>query len=135
MSDYNNAEFPELEELNTSLAEIEMVVGDYEPKVRELNRKLKDALGAHPSSPTGAWFYLAKAEDGTYFIALEDLKISDFSKVIYVLGQVAALVENAPKLVGAEPETDIDLGPAIVGDIATLQFVPRTHVRVQRGNQ
>ncbi len=135
MSDHNNAEFPDLHQLTDSLAEIEMVVRDYEPKVRELNRKFNDVLGSHPSSPNGAWLYLAKAQDGTYFIAMEDLKIADFSKVIWVLGQAAQLVKDAPKLVGAEPDTDIDLGPVVVGDAAQLTFVPTTHVRVNRGRQ
>lgn len=135
MTDHNNADFPDLYQLNESLAEIEMVVRDYEPKVRELNRKFNDVLGSHPSSATGAWLYLAKAEDGTYFIAMEDLKIADFSKLIWVLGQVAQLAKDSPKLVGIEPNADIDLGPSIVGDIAQLTFVPRTHVRVNRGQQ
>ena len=135
MSDHYNAEFPDLHQLNESLAEVEMVVRDYEPKVRELNRKFKDVLGSHPTSANGAWLYLAKAEDGTYFIAMEDLKIADFSKVVWVLGQVAQLVHDAPKLMGAEPEGDPDLGPTVVGDAAQLTFVPTTHVRVNRGHQ
>lgn len=135
MTDHNNAEFPELEQMKDALSEIELVVRDYEPKVRELNRKLNDVLGSHPSSPSGAWLYLAKNDAGEYFIALEELQLRDFSKLAWVLGEVADLVDGAPKIAGLIPQSEIDLGPSIVGDAAKLQFLPTTHVRVQRGDK
>ena len=125
----------EFETISAAFSELEMVVRDFEPKVRELNRKFADALGVHPSSATGAWLYLAKKEDGQYFIAMEELKIADFSKLLWVLGVVSSLVAGAPKLTaGVEPDVQLDLGPTVVGEAAALTFVPTTHVRVKRGH-
>lgn len=125
----------EFENLNAAFSEVEMVVRDFEPKVRELNRKFADALGVHPSSATGEWLYLAKKEDGQYFIAMEELKIADFSKLAWVLGIVSSLVAGAPKLTAnAELEADLNLGPVVVGEVAALTFLPTTHVRVKRSH-
>lgn len=115
-----------------SIEEIEKIVLDFEPKIRDLNRHMIDVLGPCPASENGNWAYLARNEDGEFVVAFEQLSIKTGVKLSNRLLDIYRVLDevdlNAPSSSNYQP----DLGPAIVGDAATLRFVPTTHVRVVR---
>ena len=121
--------------LTTALQQVEKIFQDYEPKVRELNRKFTDVLGRHPSSEDGQWVFLATNEQGEYFFGLESISIEHFSKLVCVLGDIGELLEDSPIHSRSNSEPLTDLGPMIIGDAAKLTYVPTTHIRVKRDQQ
>lgn len=115
-----------------SIEEIEKIVLDFEPKIRDLNRHMIDVLGACPTNENGNWAYLARNEDGEFVIAFEQLSITSGMKLSNRFLDVYRVLDDVDQFAPSSSNYQPDLGPAIVGDAATLRFVPSTHVRVVR---
>ena len=115
-----------------SIEEIEKIVLDFEPKIRDLNRHMIDVLGDCPANENGNWAYLARNEDGEFVIAFEHLSITSGMKLSNRFLDVYRVLDGVDQSAPSSSNYQPDLGPAIVGDAATLRFVPSTHVRVVR---
>lgn len=115
-----------------TLAEVELLYSDLEPKVREVNRVLIPLLGKCPTSPDGTWAYLIKDENGDFLIAIEPITSASALSIVGRIETVLDIVEDADGVSFTRPSYQHDLGPSIVGDAALLTYVPSTHVRVVR---
>ncbi len=115
-----------------TLAEVELLYSDLEPKVREVNRVLVPLLGACPTSADGSWAYIVKNDDDEFLIALESIPFDKAFALVGRLDEVLDIVDDANDVSFSRPSYQHDLGPAIVGEAALLTYVPSTHVRVVR---
>ena len=115
-----------------SIEEIEKVVLDLEPKIRDLNRHMIDVLGACPENETGNWAYLARTEAGEFVIGFEQVSIKSGVKLSNRFLDVYRILDDIDVAAPSSSQYQPDLGPSIVGDAASLRFVPSTHVRVVR---
>jgi hypothetical protein len=115
-----------------SIEEIEKVVLDLEPKIRDLKRHMIDVLGACPENETGNWAYLARTELGEFVIGFEQVSIKSGMKLSNRFLDVYRILDDIDVAAPSSSQYQPDLGPSIVGDAASLRFVPSTHVRVVR---
>lgn len=115
-----------------SIEEIEKVVLDLEPKIRDLNRHMIDVLGPCPETENGTWAYLARTEDGDFVIGFEQLSFKSGMKLSNRFLDIYRVLDGVNIAAPSSSQYQPDLGPAIVGDAASLRFLPSTHVRVVR---
>ena len=115
-----------------SIEEIEKVVLDLEPKIRDLNRHMIDVLGPCPEAENGNWAYLARTEDGDFIIGFEQLSFKSGMKLSHRFLDIYRILDEVDVAAPSSSQYQPDLGPAIVGDAASLRFLPSTHVRVVR---
>mgnify|MGYP006898270984 FL=1 len=115
-----------------TIEEIEKVVLDLEPKIRDLNRHMIDVLGACPENESGNWAYLARTESGEFVIGFEQVSIKSGMKLSNRFLDVYRILDDIDVAAPTSSQYQPDLGPSIVGDAASLRFVPSTHVRVVR---
>ena len=138
MSDINPSNYDENESflnddfLKNAMDETMFLVQHLEPQVREMNRHYRDVLGAHPNSPDGSWVYLAKTADGEYLFAFHPITTDRATLHCAQVGDQAAAIDGYNNGFGADSGEYGDIGPQIIGDAASLSYVPSTHVQVER---
>lgn len=118
--------------LKSAMEETLYLVQHLEPKVRDLNRHYRDVLGAHPDSPDGNWVFLVKTESGDYQFAFHPISAHRITLHCAQVGDHAVMIEEYTNDFGPDSGEYTDLGPQIVGDVASLSYVPSTHVQVDR---
>ena len=91
-----------------------------------------DVLGACPENETGNWAYLARTELGEFVIGFEQVSIKSGMKLSNRFLDVYRILDDIDVAAPTSSQYQPDLGPSIVGDAASLRFVPSTHVRVVR---
>ena len=130
-NDESESRFSDLS-LQSAMEETMFLVQHLEPKVRDLNRHYHDVLGAHPNSPDGNWVYLLKTENGKYVFAFHPISADRITLHCAQVGDHAVMIEEYTNDFGPESGEYTDLGPQIVGEVASLSYVPSTHVQVDR---
>jgi hypothetical protein len=120
------------ESLKTAMEETEFLVQHLEPQMRELNRKYREVLGAHPNSADGNWLYLSRNDNGDYCFAFYSLSIDRATLHAAHVGDSAAILEEYSDGFGADSSGYSDVGAQIIGEVASLSHVPSTHVHVER---
>jgi hypothetical protein len=116
-----------------SIEEIEKVVLDLEPKIRDLNRHFVDVFGPCPGADS-TWVYLARNEEGEFFIGFTQIPVGKAGQLSSRLIDVYRILEEADEVIVQHHahQAQLNLGPAILGDAAKVRFTPTTHVRVER---
>ena len=119
-------------ELKLAMQETEYLVQHLEPKVRELNRRYRDLLGAHPESSDGNWVYLARDENGEFVFAFETISVGKINLHAARVGETSDYLDDSLLSDNSDFRDADDIGAVIVGEAASLTTVPRTHVRLER---
>jgi hypothetical protein len=91
-----------------------------------------DVLGPCPETENGNWAYLARTEDGDFVIGFEQLSFKSGMKLSNRFLDIYRVLDDVDVAAPSSSQYQPDLGPAIVGDAASLRFLPSTHVRVVR---
>lgn len=111
-----------------ALAEAHECVQDLEPKVRELNRVLVPLLGKCPTTIDGGWAYLAKDDNDEFIVALATIPMDKVLALVARVGEILEIVSDSTSAIRVRDSYQPDLGPSIVGEVARLTQIPRTHI-------
>lgn len=118
--------------LCSETAQWEYIVTVLEPRARVLNREFTDAFGPHPSSPQGSWVYIEQREDGSFWLALEAIKVDHAFRLAPRFDLIGELLDDDAAEEARPSRRPDDPGMSIVGDAARLSSIPPVHVRIQR---
>lgn len=118
--------------LKQAMDETAVLVQHFEPKVRDLNRHYREVLGAHPNSPDGTWVFLSKDDNGEYQFSFHPISADRIIVHCANVADHAVMIEEYTNDFGPDAGEYADLGPQIVGDVASLSYVPSTHVQIDR---
>lgn len=118
--------------LHSAMEETMFLVQHLEPKLRDLNRHYREVLGAHPDSPDGSWVFLSKSTDGSYVFCFHPITADRVNLHAAHVADHADLIEAHTNELGVPGTEYVDLGSQILGEVASLSWVPSTHVHVER---
>lgn len=131
---FNNDSGPHFSDvsLHNAMEETMYLVQHLEPKVRELNRHYRDVLGTHPNSPDGNWVFLSKSIDGSYLFSFHPISANRITLHAASVADNAELIDSQTNDLMMSGTEYVDLGSQILGEVASLSWVPSTHVHVER---
>lgn len=116
--------------IDARFQELNQVVCDFEPKVREINRALTDLFGPRPDREP--WAYLGQGDDDTYRIYLTPIEMGE---VLHLVANLAAIVSQADRAGASQMSSHYDtinLAHQVIGEAARFNAVPSTHVKIVR---
>ena len=112
--------------------EIQEVLLDLEPKVREINRAFTDLFGDRRDGEP--WAYLGQDENDEYHVYVTPIQPDD---ALRLTGRILEILDASRDEV-ARPHVSnlydsINTAHRIIGEAARFNAVPSTHVKIVRG--